>query len=155
MRSAAVIKGYLNSPKETESEFENGWWKSGDLGRMDEDGYVYIVDRNKDVINSGGYNIYASEVEAVLAGHPAVLMCAVVGIPHKEWGESVHAEILLKKGAKADEEEIKGFCKAKMARYKAPKSVIFVDELPISPAQKVLRRKVREKYWTGKDRRVS
>lgn len=154
MRSAAVIKGYLNSPKETGSEFENGWWKSGDLGRMDEDGYVYIVDRKKDVINSGGYNVYASEVEAVLASHPAVLMCAVVGIPHEEWGESVHAEILLKEGAEADEEQIKEFCKARMARYKAPKSVAFVDELPISPAQKVVRRKVREKYWKGKDRRV-
>jgi fatty-acyl-CoA synthase len=155
IRSPSVIKGYLNSPKETESEFENGWWKSGDLGRMDEDGYVYIVDRKKDVINSGGYNVYAAEVEAVLATHPAVLMSAVVGIPHEEWGEQVHAEILLKEGAKTDDEEIKSFCKAKMARYKAPKSVVFVDELPISAAQKVLRRKVREKYWEGKERRVS
>ena len=155
MRSAAVIKGYLNSPKETASEFKNGWWKSGDLGRMDEDGYVYIVGRKKDVINSGGYNIYAVEVEAVLAAHPAVLMSAVVGIPHEEWGESVHAEILLKDGAEASEEEIKGFCKEKLARYKAPKSIVFVNELPISTAGKVLRRKVREKYWEGKERRVN
>lgn len=147
MRSPAVINGYLNNPIETEKEFENGWWKSGDIGRMDEDGYVYIVDRKKDVIISGGYNVYAAEVEAVLASHPAVLMSAVVGIPHEEWGESVHAEILLKEGAHADEDEIKEFCKARMAKYKAPKSVVFVDELPISAAQKVLRRKVREKYW--------
>lgn len=149
MRSPAVIKGYLNSPEETASEFENGWWKSGDLGKMDEDGYVTIVDRKKDVINSGGYNVYASEVEAVLASHPSVLMCAVVGIPHPDWGESVHAEILLKKDTSADEEEIKAFCKSKMARYKVPKSVLFVDELPINPAQKVVRRKVRDKYRKG------
>jgi len=146
MRSPAVIKGYLNSPLETEKEFENGWWKSGDIGRTDEDGYIFISDRKKDVINTGGYNVYASEVEAVIASHPAVMMCAVVGIPHKEWGESVHAEILLKDGAQANEEEIKGFVKTKMAKYKTPKSVAFVDELPISPAQKVIRRKVREKY---------
>lgn len=155
MRSPAVIRGYLNNPEGTGSEFENGWWKSGDLGRMDEAGYVYIVDRKKDVINSGGYNVYAAEVEAVLATHPAVLMSAVVGIPHEEWGESVHAEILLKEGTEASEEEIKGFCKEKIARYKAPKSVVFVNELPISTAGKVLRRKVREKYWEGKERRVS
>ena len=155
MRSPTVIKGYLNNPEETGSEFENGWWKSGDLGRMDEEGYIYIVDRKKDVINSGGYNVYAVEVEAVLESHPAVLMSAVVGIPHEEWGESVHAEILLKEGAEAAEEEIKGFCKEKIARYKAPKSIVFVDELPISSAGKVLRRKIREKYWEGKERRVS
>ncbi|MEW6663632.1 MAG: AMP-binding protein [Thermodesulfobacteriota bacterium] len=155
MRSSAVIKGYLNSPEETEKEFHNGWWKSGDIGKMDEDGYVYILDRKKDIINSGGYNVYAAEVEAVIASHPAVLMSAVVGAPHDEWGETVLAEIQLKAGAKADEEEIIGFCRERMAKYKVPKSVVFVNELPISPAHKVLRRKVREKYWEGRTRGVN
>jgi fatty-acyl-CoA synthase len=155
MRSSAVIKGYLNNPAETEAEFENGWWKSGDIGRMDEDGYVYIMDRKKDVINSGGYNVYAAEVESVIASHPAVLMSAVVGAPHDDWGETVVAEIQLKAGADVDAEGIIGFCKERMAGYKVPKSVVFVDELPISPAHKVLRRKVREKYWEGRTRDVN
>ena len=155
MRSPAVIKGYLGSPAETEKEFIDGWWKSGDIGRMDEDGYVYILDRKKDVINSGGFNVYAAEVEAVLASHPAVLMSAVIGAPHDDWGETVVAEIQLKAGVKTEADEIIGFCKQRMAGYKVPKSVVFVDELPISPAHKVLRRKVREKYWEGRTRAVN
>jgi fatty-acyl-CoA synthase len=154
-RSPAVIKGYLGSPAETEKEFIDGWWKSGDIGRMDGDGYVYILDRKKDVINSGGFNVYAAEVEAVIASHPAVLMSAVIGAPHDDWGETVVAEIQLRAGARAEAEEIIAFCKQRMAGYKVPKSVVLVEELPISPAHKVLRRKVREKYWEGWIRAVN
>ncbi len=115
---------------------------------------MYIVDRKKDMIISGGFNVYPVEVEAALNGHPAVLMSAVVGIPHPDWGEAVHAEVVLKEGRSADESELIGFCKEKRAKYKAPKSITFVQELPLTVVGKVLRRKVREKYWTDEQRKI-
>ncbi len=121
---------------------------------MDGDGYIYIVDRIKDMIISGGFNVYATEVEAAISLHPDVIMSAVVGIPHDEWGEAVHAEILLREGAKVSEQDIIQHLKQLLSGRKSPKSITFVGELPQSAVGKVLRRHVREKYWKNTDRKV-
>jgi fatty-acyl-CoA synthase len=154
IRGKGVVKGYYGNPEGTAAEFEDGAWKSGDLGYIDADGYVYIVDRKKDMIISGGFNVYAVEVEAALASHPAVLMAAVVGIPHPEWGEAVHAEIVLRKGASVTEEDLIALVKTRLGAYKTPKSLLFVAALPTSVVGKVLRREVRKKYWPSSDRNV-
>lgn len=155
IRCKATIMGYYGNPEATATEFENGAWKSGDLGYIDQDGYLYIVDRMKDMIISGGFNVYAVEVEAALAAHPAVLMSAVVGIPHAEWGEAVHAEVVLRDGAHVTAEELIAQTKARLGSYKAPKTLVFVDALPTSVVGKVLRRAVKEKYWANTARKVS
>jgi len=155
IRCKAVIKGYYGNPEATASEFEDGAWKSGDLGYIDADGYLYIVDRVKDIIISGGFNVYAVEVEAALASNPAVLMAAVVGIPHVEWGEAVHAEVILRSGATITAVELINYVKTKIGSYKAPKSVTFVEKLPTSVVGKILRRQVKEKYWKGMERKIS
>ena len=154
MRSQGTCLGSYNNPEKTAEEFENQFWKSGDMARMDEKGFVYIVDRKKDMIISGGFNVYATEVEAAVSAHPAVLMCAVVGIPHEEWGEAVHTEVVLKEGASLEEKELIAFVKKSLGSYKSPKTVTFVEELPISPVGKMLRRAVRAKYWKDSDRKV-
>ena len=155
LRSRATIGGYFANPEGTAAEFVDGYWKSGDLGYLDEDGYLFLVDRKKDMIISGGFNIYAIEVEAALAQHPAVLMSAVVGVPHPEWGEAVHAEVVLRAQEPASEDDLIAFVKSRIGSYKAPKSVKFVDQLPLSPVGKVLRRKVRQPYWEGRERRIN
>ncbi len=155
IRCKAVIKGYYGNPEATAAEFENGAWKSGDLGYIDAAGYLYIVDRLKDMIISGGFNVYAVEVEASLAAHPEVLMAAVVGIPHAEWGEAVHAEVILRPNAQVTADDLIAQVKARIGAYKAPKTLIFVEELPTSVVGKVLRRQVKEKYWQGHTRKIS
>jgi len=157
MRGPVVIGGYYKDPEQTEKNFtKNGFWKSGDLGYMDEDGYLYLVDRKKDMIISGGFNIYSVEVENVLNLHPAVRESAVIGIPSEEWGEAVHAEVILKeKVAGLTEEELIDYCRSKIARYKLPKSIKFVEEFPLSPSGKVLRRKLKDKYWQSVERRIN
>lgn len=154
MRSRSICLGYLDAPELTADEFDNGFWKSGDLGYMDDKGFIYLVDRKKDMIISGGFNIYANEVEAALNSHPSVLMAAVVGIPHEDWGEAVHAEVTLREGFEVGEDELVAHVKGLIGGYKAPKSIVIVDQLPTSVVGKVLRRKVREKYWKG-GRKVS
>jgi fatty-acyl-CoA synthase len=154
LRSRAISLGYFASPEQTASEFQDGFWKSGDLGRMDSNGFVYIVDRKKDMIISGGFNIYANEVEGVINSHPAVLMSAVVGIPHDEWGEAVHAEVMLKEGATVSPGDLLDHVRSDLGGYKTPKTIELVAELPISAVGKVLRRKVREKYWANAERKV-
>jgi fatty-acyl-CoA synthase len=154
IRSRATICGYYNNPEGTASEFANGFWKSGDLGYLDDQGYLYIVDRKKDMIISGGFNVYAVEVEAALNAHPAVSNSTVVGVPHAEWGEAVHAEVVLRAGEAVTEEALIEHVKHCIGRYKAPKSIVFVDALPVSVVGKVLRRRVREKYWAGHSRQV-
>ena len=154
LRSRATISGYFGNPEATAAEFCNGFWKSGDLGYLDEEGYLYIVDRKKDMIITGGFNVYAIEVEAALDAHPDVAMSAVVGVPHEEWGEAVHAEVVLRRGGTVDAQELIEHVKARIGRYKAPKTVAFVEGLPLSVAGKVLRRQVREKYWKDQSRRV-
>jgi acyl-CoA synthetase (AMP-forming)/AMP-acid ligase II len=155
LRTRGTIHGYYKNPEGTASEFANGFWKSGDLGYMDPEGYFYIVDRKKDMIISGGFNVYAIEVEAAINSHPAVTMSAVVGVPHEEWGEIVHAEVILKGEAQASPEELIAHVKGRIGSYKAPKSIVIVTELPLSVVGKVLRRTVREKYWKDRERRVS
>jgi acyl-CoA synthetase (AMP-forming)/AMP-acid ligase II len=154
IRHRGVISGYYGNPEQTAKEFVNGWWKSGDIGRIDETGLLYLIDRKKDMIISGGFNVYASEVEAALNSHPAVLMSAVVGIPSQEWGEAVHAEVMLREGAAVDEKALITHVKEAIGAIKSPKSVAFVAELPLSAVGKVLRRKVQDKYWEGCERRI-
>ncbi len=155
MRSRATVSGYFGNPEATAAEFDNGFWKSGDIGYFDEDGYLFIVDRKKDMIITGGFNVYAIEVEAGIATHPAVLMSAVVGIPHAQWGEAVHAEVVLRDGAQVGELELLAHVRARLGGHKAPKSIAFVQELPVSPVGKVVRRLVRAKYWQGQARAVN
>lgn len=156
IRGSGVIEGYYKNPEQTKIEFtHNGWWKSGDLGHMDSKGYVYIVDRKKNMIITGGFNVYANEVEEALLSHSAVLMAAVIGIPHPEWGEAVHAEVILKVEATVSENELMEHVKKLKGGIKSPKSVAFVKELPMSAAGKILHRIIREKYWKDQERRVS
>ena len=154
LRTRATIPGYYANPEGTAAEFGTGFWTSGDLGYLDENGYLFIVDRKKDMIITGGFNVYAVEVEAALSEHPAVLMSAVIGIPHPEWGEAVHAEVILRDNAACDADELIAHAKTRIGSYKAPKAITFVDELPLSPVGKVLRRQVRVRYWAGRDRMV-
>jgi fatty-acyl-CoA synthase len=154
LRSRAICLGYFGNPEETAKEFEQGFWKSGDLGRMDKQGFIYIVDRKKDMIISGGFNIYANEVEAAINSHPAVLMSAVVGKPHEEWGEALHAEVMLKEGEKLSAEDLLAHVRDQLGGYKTPKTIDLVADLPVSAVGKVLRRKVREKYWNETNRKV-
>jgi len=146
VRGPNTIQGYYQNPELTRENFSaNGFWKSGDLGYMDEAGYVYLVDRKQDMIITGGYNVYAIEVENCLNSHPAVQNSAVVGIPHEFWGEAVCAMVLLNQGSTTSPQELIDHCKQHLARYKAPKKIEITDRLPLSPAGKVLRREVRRR----------
>jgi len=157
-RGEGIMKGYLNQPEKTEFTLRGGWLHTGDLGYVDEEGYVYIVGRSKDMIVSGGENIYPKEVENVIQKHPAVFECAVIGIPHKKYQEAVCACIVPVKGCKPGEniteEEIIEYCKKNLARYKAPKKIDFLRRLPKSPQGKILKRKLRKPYWEGREREV-
>lgn len=155
IRCRAVVQGYYGNPEQTAAEFEQDCWHSGDLGFIDADGYLHLVDRLKDMIISGGFNVYAVEVEAALAEHSAVLMSAVVGRPHPEWGEAVHAEVVLREGLKPSEQELIDHVKARLGSYKAPKTITFAAALPLSPVGKVLRREVRERYWQQAARSIN
>jgi len=147
IRGHNIMKGYLNNPEETSSAFwENGWFRSGDVGLLDEDGYLYIVDRIKDMIITGGENVYPREVEEVLYTRQEVEGCAVVGLPDKEWGERVTAFIAPKPGQKIVPEELKTFLKSRLSPFKVPKEYIVVSELPKSPAGKILKRELKEEY---------
>ncbi len=154
VKSKGVLKEWWHKPEETAETIVDGWVHTGDMGRYDEKGYIYIVDRKKDMICSGGENIYPREVEEVLYQHPAVHEAAVFGIPDDYWVEKVHAAIVLKEGASATAQEIMQFCKERLARYKAPKSVEFLKALPKTPSGKILKREMREKYYAGKERKV-
>jgi long-chain acyl-CoA synthetase len=149
IRGPNVMKGYFNKAEETATVLHNGWLHSGDIGRLDEDGYLYIVDRIKDMVISGGLNVYPTEVEEILYTHPAVEECAVVGMPHTEYGEMVSAFVKKKQGLECSEDELIGYCKKHIAAYKSPKKIMFVEELPKSPAGKILKREIR-KSFSGK-----
>ncbi|WP_419992495.1 acyl-CoA synthetase [Streptomyces boninensis] len=155
VRGAHVMRGYWDKPEETAEVLRDGWFHSGDGAYMDEDGYVYLVDRLKDMIVSGGENVYSVEVENALGRHPAVATCAVIGVPDDAYGERVHAVVILKPGAAATAEELRAHCKTLIAGYKAPRTAEFVTALPLSPAGKVLKRELRKPYWEGKDRSVN
>jgi len=143
IRGPNVMKGYFNRPEETAVALSNGWLHSGDVGVFDEEGYLYIVDRLKDVIITGGENVFPKEVEDVLYMHEAVAECAVVGLSHPEYGEAVTAFVTLKEGMTADDAALISFCKSRLARYKVPKAVHFVAELPKTPTGKILRRELK------------
>jgi long-chain acyl-CoA synthetase len=143
IRGPNVMKGYLNRPEETVAALAGGWLRSGDVGRMDEEGYLHIVDRIKDMIITGGLNVYPTEVENVLYLHDAVEECAVVGLAHDEYGEAVTAFVRTKQGAGATEDELTRFCKDRIAAYKVPKKILFVDDFPRTPQGKLLKRGLR------------
>jgi acyl-CoA synthetase (AMP-forming)/AMP-acid ligase II len=145
-RGAHMMLGYWNRPEDGAEATRGGWMHTGDAGYMDQEGYVYVVDRLKDMIISGGENVYSAEVENALAKHPAVAACAVIGVPDSEWGERVHALVVLKRGHSADPKAIREHCKSSIAAFKAPRSVDFVDALPVSSAGKVLKHELRKRY---------
>jgi long-chain acyl-CoA synthetase len=155
VRGDIVMMGYWERPEETKRAIIDGWMHTGDIGFMDEDAYVYIVDRMKDMIVTGGENVYSAEVENCIAQHPAVAQCAVIGIPHARWGEAVHAVVMRKSGAAVSETEIIEFCRTRIAHYKRPLSVAIQDNpLPLSGAGKILKRELRKPFWEGADRQV-
>ncbi|AEA23824.1 long-chain fatty acid--CoA ligase [Pseudonocardia benzenivorans] len=143
IRGENVMKGYWRRPDATAEAIPDGWFRTGDIATKDADGYYFIVDRKKDLIIRGGYNVYPREVEEALYEHPAVAEAAVIGIPHPEWGEEVGAAVALKPGEKADPEELRDFVKERVAAYKYPRQVWLVPELPKGPTGKILRREVR------------
>ena len=149
-----VMQGYWNKPEETAAALRDGWYYSGDLGYADENNYIFLMDRAKDMIVSGAENVYCTEVEEVLHQHPAVLQAAVFGIPDDKWGEAVHAAIQLRHPVEA--EELIAFCRDKIAGYKVPKGIDFWDQpLPISGPGKILKRELRKPYWQGRDKQIS
>lgn len=154
-RGAHVMLGYWNRPKETEQALRGGWMHTGDGGYLDENGYLFVVDRIKDMIVTGGENVYSAEVENALAQHPAVRACAVIGVPDDKWGERVHAVVVLADGATADLETLREHCARYIARYKTPRSVEFADALPLSGAGKILKQELRARHWAGASRSVS
>ena len=137
-----VMKGYWERPEATAESIKDGWFATGDMAKVDDDGYYFIVDRKKELIIRGGYNVYPREVEEVLYEHPAVREAAVVGIPHDEWGEEVGAAVGLKDGESVTEEELIAFVKEQVAGYKYPRGIWFVDELPKGPTGKILKREI-------------
>jgi acyl-CoA synthetase (AMP-forming)/AMP-acid ligase II len=154
IRSEANMLGYYNRPELTAQTLRNGWMWTGDLATWDEDSYVFIVDRAKDMIISGGENIYSAQVEEAISHHPAVLECAVIGVPDDEWGEAVKAVVVLNPGATATEQDIIDTARQHLASYQKPRSVDFVTELPKAPTGKILKRELREPYWADRDTQV-
>jgi long-chain acyl-CoA synthetase len=156
VRGGQFMREYWRKPEETAEAFRDGWYHSGDAGYLDEEGYLYLVDRTKDMIVTGGENVYSTEVEQAVASHPAVAQVAVIGIPHELYGEAVHAIVVLKPDLTASESDLIDHCRGLIAGYKVPKSVTFREEpLPLSGAMKVLKRELRAPYWEGKDRGVN
>jgi acyl-CoA synthetase (AMP-forming)/AMP-acid ligase II len=154
VRGTFVSLGYFADPEGTEKMRAHGWHHTGDIGYKDEDGFIYIVDRKKDMIISGGLNIFPIEIERTIWAHPAVQDCAVIGVPDEKWGEAVKAVVELKPGESLTEADVIALCKRELSNYKAPKSVEFWPELPRSGVGKVLKRKVREKFWEGHSRKI-
>ena len=153
-RGGHVMLGYWNQPEATAAAIRDGWMHTGDGGYMDDDGYVYVVDRIKDMIVTGGENVYSAEVENALTTHPAVASCAVIGVPDEEWGERVHAVVVLQPGQSVTAAELREHVKTLIAGYKAPRTAEFVDALPISAAGKILKRELRKQYWAEGERQV-
>jgi acyl-CoA synthetase (AMP-forming)/AMP-acid ligase II len=155
-RSGSNMVGYWNLPEATAKTISrDGWLRTGDAGYLDQDGYLYIHDRIKDMIISGGENIYPAEVESALCDHPDVAEAAVIGVPDEIWGETVKAIVVLKPGKQVTTSDIIGFVRSRIAAFKAPKTVDFIDALPRNASGKILRRHLRDPYWAGKARQVN
>jgi acyl-CoA synthetase (AMP-forming)/AMP-acid ligase II len=146
LRAPNVMKGYWNRPEDTEAALKGGWLHTGDIGRMDKDGFLYIMDRKKDMIISGGENIYPAEIEDSLRHNPKVMDVAVIGYPHERWGEAVMAVVVVQEGEKLTEEELIEWCKGKIGKFKIPKKVVFSDSIPRTPTGKILKRVLRDQY---------
>jgi len=146
LRAPNMMSGYWNRPEDTEAALKGGWLHTGDVGRMDEDGFLYIMDRKKDMIISGGENVYPAEIEDYLRNNPKVLDVGVIGYPHEKWGEAVLAVIVVKEGEELTEAELLEWCKGKMGKFKIPKKVVFSDSIPRTPTGKILKRVLRDQY---------
>ncbi len=154
VKNSMLITGYYKDDEATSDSQLGGFFSVGDMGRVDEEGYYYIVDRKKDMVISGGVNIYPAEIEAVLRDHPDVLDCAVIGVPDADWGESLKAVVALRPGRKALPEALMAFCRERLADYKLPRSFDFVGEIPHNPTGKPLKRELRERYWKASRRKI-
>jgi acyl-CoA synthetase (AMP-forming)/AMP-acid ligase II len=148
------MHGYWKQPEDTANVMRGGWLHTGDMGVIDEEGYLLIVDRKKDIIISGGENIASIEVEKAVFSHPAVLECAVIAVPDERWGEVPKALVVLKPGESATETDIIEHCRTKLPGFKVPKSIDFFEALPKGGTGKILKKELREKYWSGYDKRV-
>ena len=159
IQTPSLMKGYWKRPEDTEKVLQNGWYRSGDAGYLDDEGYLYIHDRMKDMIVSGGENIYPAEIESALFDHPKVKDVAVIGVPSKRWGEEVKAIIVLSENQACEEshlvEELISFCATKIAKFKIPKSIEFTEALPRNHSGKLLKRVLRAPYWEGFERNVN
>jgi acyl-CoA synthetase (AMP-forming)/AMP-acid ligase II len=154
-RSGQRMIGYLNRPGDTAQAITaGGWLRSGDIGHVDDGGFMFLSDRIKDMIITGGENVYSPEPERVIAEHPAVAEVAVFGVPDDHWGESVRAAVVLRPGEAATAEEIIAFTRERLAGYKCPRTVDFIAALPRNPSGKVLKRALRAPYWEGRDRQI-
>jgi acyl-CoA synthetase (AMP-forming)/AMP-acid ligase II len=154
LHSPANMQGYWNRPEATAETLRDGWVHTGDAGYLDEQGYVFVCDRVKDMILYAGENVYPAEVESALMAHPAIAECAVIGVPHERWGEEIKAIVVLKPGAAAKPQEILAVARGQIAPFKIPKTVDFVDALPRTPSGKIQKAKLRAPYWEGRERRV-
>ena len=154
VRSNVVMTGYWNQPEATERVIRDDWFHTNDLATIDEEGYILIVDRTKDMILSGGENIASAEIERVLSAHPAVLECAVIAVPDDKWGEVAKALVVLRADQTTTETDILDHCRSHLAGFKVPKSVEFLASLPKGGTGKILKKVLREPYWAGRQRRV-
>ncbi len=154
-RSNVIMQGYWEQPDATEAALEDGWFHTGDGGELDDEGYLSIRDRKKDVIITGGENVSSIEVEDAVFSHPAVAEVAVIGVPHDRWGETIKALVVVAEGASVTEAELIAHCKSRLASYKAPTSVEFREAIPRTATGKVQKFKLREQYWAGRDRLVN
>ena len=153
-RGPQVMKGYWNQPEATAEAIRDGWMDTGDAATLDDEGYLYVQDRVKDMIVSGGENVYPRVIEEVLFKHPAIADAAVIGIPDQKWGEAVKAVVQLRPGATATEAELIEHCRGQLGGFELPQSVDFIEALPRNASGKVLKRELREPYWEGHGRRV-
>ena len=157
MRAPLVMKGYKDMPEQTAEAFAGGWMHTGDVGRLDDEGFLYIVDRTKDMIVTGGFNVFPREVEDVLATHEAVGQVVVIGVPDDQWGEAVKAVVVLKPDVEASDDLVAGMqqlVKDAKGSVQSPKSIDFVDAIPLTPVGKPDKKAVKATYWEGKDRGV-
>ncbi|TMC15012.1 MAG: acyl-CoA synthetase [Chloroflexi bacterium] len=154
IQGPSVMHGYWKQPELTEAALAGGWLHTGDIGVRDEEGFFYIVDRKKDMIVSGGFNVFPREIEDVLGQHPAVSACAVIGVPDEKWGEAVRALVVLRPGAKAEPEELIALVRERKGPVYAPKAVEFIESLPLTPVGKADKKVLRARYWEGRDRQV-